>query len=120
LNRGLPHRTQEIQPFNHPRREDTPTSATLRKRISKFFATRDELINESLCEKSSSLLFPYIAREKTQGAIWQMFQVSVAWKRTGAAFENRLPSTSRPAALRLTIRRQGFASDHHFRRLDDC
>jgi hypothetical protein len=38
---------------------------------------------------------------------------------TGVAFEDRLPSTPRPAALRLTIRLKGFASDHHFRRLDD-
>jgi hypothetical protein len=37
---------REIQPFNHPRREDTPTSATLRKRIFKFFETWNELINE--------------------------------------------------------------------------
>jgi hypothetical protein len=64
------------------------------KQFSNFSKHCDELINELPFEKSSSLLFPYIAcvseylitpfpytaREKTQGAIWQSFQVSVAWK----------------------------------------
>src|SRR4029453_367833 len=38
----------------------------------------------------------------------------------GSGSRNRLPSTPRPAALRLMIRLRSFASDHDFRRLDDC
>jgi hypothetical protein len=34
-------------------------------------------------------------------------------------FEVREPSTPRPAALRRSRRLRGFASDHHFSRLDD-